>query len=104
MRALYLLEAALLVVHEIDSAFWREWDLFGLPGGEAGFLALHVPLVAVVVWGYGRVVEGARAGARMSAALAIAGLAAAAIHGTLLARGAPEFRTAPSLLVLAAVL
>jgi hypothetical protein len=30
---LYLLNAALLFTHEIDSAFWKEWDLIGIPGG-----------------------------------------------------------------------
>ncbi len=36
LRSLYLANATLLVVHELDSVFWREWELFRLPGGEAG--------------------------------------------------------------------
>jgi hypothetical protein len=35
-----LLNLALLITHEIDSAFWKEWNLFGLPGGVQEFLAL----------------------------------------------------------------
>ncbi len=30
---LYLLNFALLFTHKIDSAFWKEWELFGIPGG-----------------------------------------------------------------------
>ncbi len=101
LRALYVANATLLIVHEIDSAFWREWDLFGLPGGEPGFLAIHVVLAALVIWGYGRLVEGARAGAVMSLALALASLAAAAIHAAFLMAGRPEFRAAFSIAVLA---
>ncbi len=101
LRALYVANAALLVVHEIDSAYWREWDLFRLPGGRPAFLAVHVVLAAAVVWGYGRLVLGARAGVVLSLALAIAALAAAAIHGALLASGAPEFRSGASVAVLA---
>ncbi len=104
LRALYVANASLLVVHEIDSAYWREWDVFGLPGGEPGFLAAHVLLAGLVVWGYGRLVEGARAGLVLSFALAAAGLAAAAIHASLLLAGRPEFRTAASVAVLAAAL
>ncbi len=104
MRRLYLLNAALLVVHEIDSAFWREWDLLGLPGGEAGFLAIHLPLVALLIWGYGRLLAGARAGAILSLALAAAGVLAAALHAALLLRGRPEFRAPGSIAVLAATL
>lgn len=35
---LYLLNFALLFTHEIDSAYWKEWDLFGIPGGIKSFL------------------------------------------------------------------
>jgi len=30
---LYLANAVLLINHEIDSAYWKEWELFKLPGG-----------------------------------------------------------------------
>ena len=102
MRWLYALVAALLVVHEVDSAFWREWEVFGLPGGEPGFLLLHLPLLLLVFWGYGEALAGRRSGAWASLALAAAGLVAPAIHFALLAQGRPEFRTAASLAVLAA--
>ncbi len=101
LRVLYVANATLLLVHEIDSAFWREWELFHLPGGEPAFLVVHLPLVALVVWGYGRLVEGARAGAVMSLALAVAALAAAAIHAAFMAVGHVEFRAAVSIAVLA---
>jgi len=41
---LYLVNAILLINHEIDSAFWKEWELFKLPGGIGGFLILHFPI------------------------------------------------------------
>jgi len=41
---LYLINAILLINHEIDSAFWKEWELFKLPGGIGGFLILHFPI------------------------------------------------------------
>jgi hypothetical protein len=35
---LYLVNAVLLINHEIDSAYWKEWELFKLPGSISGFL------------------------------------------------------------------
>lgn len=102
MRWLYPAVASLLVVHELDSAFWREWDLLGLPGGEPGFLLVHLPLLAAVFWGDRKVAAGRRAGAWASLCLAAAGLLAPAIHSAFLAAGRPEFRALASLSVLAA--
>ena len=98
----YLASATLLVVHEIDSAYWREWELFHLPGGLTGFLALHLPLVLLVFWGYGQVLAGSRAGLWLSLALAAAGAFALLVHGWFLLQGRPEFRTPASIAVLVA--
>ena len=50
-RIVYLVNATLLICHEIDSAFWREWELFHIPGGPTVFVALHLPLVALILHG-----------------------------------------------------
>jgi hypothetical protein len=102
MKRLYWLTASLLIVHEIDSAFWREWELFRLPGGVEGFLALHVALTLLVLWGYERVIARDRSGVWMALAVGAAGVATAAIHGAFLARGGAEFRTPASIAVIAA--
>jgi hypothetical protein len=65
---------------------------------------VHLALVPLVLWGYGRLVAGARAGLVLSIALAAGGVAAAAVHGALLAAGDPGFRAPLSLAVLAASL
>jgi hypothetical protein len=101
---LYAAAFTLLVVHEIDSASWREWELFGLPVGLPLFLALHVPLVAAGRWGHGEVRSGSRTGAWAALAVAAAALAAPLIHGVFLAAGRPQFRTGASLAVLAGCL
>jgi hypothetical protein len=102
LRLLYLANAAFLIAHEVDSAYWHEWDLFGLGGGIGVFVLLHIPLAAAVLWGFGALRAGTRAGLWMSAALAAAGLSAGAIHGALLLSGGREFRTPVSIAVIAA--
>ncbi len=89
---LYIINATLLIVHEIDSAYWREWELFGLRGGLEGFLALHLPLVFVILWGLLQTARHTVPGAVLSLVLAAGGLFAFGIHTFFLRRGHPQFR------------
>ena len=99
---LYLLNLSLLSTHEIDSAFWKDWDLFGLPSGIQLFLLLNFALVILFLHGYRRVVQ-KQAGWEVFSWLSIAaGFIAAGLHGYFLAAGYPQFRLAASLIVLAA--
>jgi hypothetical protein len=48
---IYLINAILLIIHEIDSAYWKEWELFKLPGGLNAFLFLHFPILFLFLYG-----------------------------------------------------
>lgn len=89
----YAVNATLLICHEIDAAFWREWELFHLPGGVAGFVLLHIPLVAGVLWGLAALLLARPEGRWLSLVLAVAGLAGGVLHLGLLAAGDPAFRS-----------
>ena len=102
LEALYVLNATLLLTHEIDSGYWREWRLFHLPGGDQGFLLVHLLLLPLVLVGLAELARGRRSGLRFSLGLAGAGILALLLHGFFLLRGHPEFRLPVSLLVLAA--
>jgi hypothetical protein len=102
MNRLYSLTVSLLIVHEIDSAYWREWELFGLPGGPELFLALHLPLALLVLWGQEQVAARSRAGFWVSVAAGALGIATGAIHAAFLIGGSAAFRTAGSLTVIVA--
>ena len=97
---LYLGNSVVLITHEIDSAYWHEWELFGLPGGIHLFLLLHLPLIGVVLWGYRSVVLWTRGAQTYSLLLASAGIFAFLIHGGFLAAGTPQFRSPTSLALL----
>lgn len=101
---LYLVNAALLVTHEIDSAYWQEWNLFRLPGGIALFLALHLPLVFLILYGLLFVHQRTTAGLVFSFILAAGGVFAFVIHMYFIKKGREEFRTPMSLFILAAAL
>jgi hypothetical protein len=96
----YLANAVLLVVHEIDAAYWKEWKLFGLPGGVSAFLLLHVPLVAALLVGLVLVERRLVAGLVLSLLAALSGMLAFTIHVAFILKGHREFNAAVSLAVL----
>lgn len=100
---LYLLNGSLLIAHEIDSAYWQEWTLFGLPGGVQGFVVLNWILVLVVLWGLRAVVAGHRSGIAFSWILVGGGMFAVVVHSALLFQGNAAFRVPVSLALLGAV-
>lgn len=101
---LYVLQLALLSTHQVDAAYWHEWDVFGLPVGLPFFLAFN--LFAMIALGLGLVVvvrEGryARVGAFGCAGT---GLVTCVIHAVFLFRDPVAFWAPASLLVLGAIL
>ncbi|MBN1375456.1 MAG: hypothetical protein JXA01_04810 [Dehalococcoidia bacterium] len=100
----YILNLALLIVHEIDSAYWQEWKLFRLPGGPAFFLFLHIPLAVAVLYGLLLISSGNLAGMIISLIIGLAGVFAFAIHMVFLKRGRDEFKTPVSIAILISTL
>ena len=41
-----------LILHQVDAAYWREWEMFHVPGGIQGFLVFNLAAIAVVLVGY----------------------------------------------------
>jgi len=101
---LYLLNLALLITHEIDSAFWKEWELFRIPGGIQLFLILNFLLVLIALIGYRQLLLDSRKGYLFSLLLALAGVFAFLIHGYFILTGHPEFRLPVSMGLLVVIL
>jgi hypothetical protein len=101
---LYIGNATLLITHEIDSAYRKEWERFRLPGGIGFFLFLHFPLVLIILWGVVQVTRQTTMGRVLSLVLSAGGLIASILHGYFLKKGRPEFRNPVSLLILIATL
>lgn len=101
---IYLFNSVLLIIHEIDSAYWKEWDLFRLPGGAAGFLILHFPLIFLILYGLILVFQHSFTGLIFSLLISLGGMFAFAIHMFFIKKGRNEFKTFISLFVLSATL
>jgi hypothetical protein len=101
---IYLINAVLLINHEIDSAYWKEWDLFRLPGGINGFLIVHFPLLFIILYGLILVFQQSPAGLIFSLLLSAGGIFAFSIHTFFMSKGRTEFRSPVSLFILIATL
>ncbi|MBI3585739.1 MAG: hypothetical protein HY088_01255 [Ignavibacteriales bacterium] len=101
---LYLLNATLLITHEIDSAYWKEWELFGIPGGIQLFLILNFLLLLAFLFGYKQLLLGTKSGYIFSLALAFGGIFAFVIHTYFILAGHAEFTPPISLVILIATL
>jgi len=101
---LYVWTTTLLLAHQIDSAYWREWNLFGIPGGVQVFVLLNLPLVLLFLFGLVQVVRAPRVGARFALALALVGFTTFFIHLWFVWRGHSEFEVFTSWAILSATL
>ena len=101
---LYIAGLTLLILHEMDSTFWKEWDLFHLPGGQPGFLLMHLPLWPLAIYGALQVWNGTSAGTIYAIVVAAAGLIGFGLHTYFLRTGHPEFDTPVSKGILWAML
>ena len=101
---IYLLNAVVLIIHEIDSAYWKEWELFRLPGEIAGFLAIHIPLVGLIMYGLIEVFLGSSIGYYINGVVALGGVFAFSIHTYFIRQGNPQFKTTASQALLYAIL
>ena len=100
----YLGNTIFLIIHEIDSAYWKEWELFRLPGGLNGFLLIHFPLLFLVLYGMVLVYEGSPEGLVISLVVAMGGIFAFLIHLYFIGKGRREFKTAASVFILTGTL
>lgn len=101
LQWVFLLNATLLTLHQIDAAYWQEWQMFRLPGGNQLNLLLNLPIFLLVFGLFRWVIldhPRARLAHRM---LAILGLLAVVIHASFWAAGYAEFRQPASMLILA---
>lgn len=76
----FIINATLLVLHEIESAYWKEWEIFKIPGGITGFIVIHIPVLLLMFYGLVEVEKKSAAGNILSLAFGIAGLLPFIVH------------------------
>ena len=97
---LYLINLALLITHEIDSAFWHEWNLFHLPGGIQFFLMINFVLILFFLLGIEKIIKWKKHAALFSYLLATSGIFAFVVHSLFILYGHTEFLLPVSIIIL----
>jgi hypothetical protein len=97
---LYTIVFTLLIVHEIDSAYWKEWEMFNLPGGIQLFNFIHIVLIPPLLLGYGEIIKGTRKGIVFSILTGFLGLFAFVIHSIFFTIGYNQFDNPTSISIL----
>jgi hypothetical protein len=83
---IYIINAMLLVLHEIESAYEKEWEILRLPGRITGFLLLHIPILFIMFYGLIELERMSRVGSILGIVLGAGGLLPLLIHKFLASR------------------
>ncbi|MCL2454552.1 MAG: hypothetical protein FWD18_04535 [Micrococcales bacterium] len=77
---LYVLTATFLLLHEIESAYVKEWEILRLPGKITGFLLMHVPILVGLFYGLYAVAALPQARTAVAVAVGAAGFLPWLVH------------------------
>lgn len=80
-----------LILHQIDAAYWKEWEMFHVPGGVQGFLVFNLAAITLVLVGYRHVLLGSRQAPRYAAVCAALGVGTFLIHAGFALAGLAQF-------------
>lgn len=102
LQWLFLANTVVLVTHQIDAAYWQEWELFRIPGGNQVNLLLNLPIIALVLMAYREVVRDGPLTRRAHQMLAGLGILTCALHSLFFALGHAQFLQPVSIGLMAA--
>lgn len=102
LRWLFIANATVLITHQIDAAYWHEWELFLIPGGNQVNLLLNIPIIALVMYSHNRVSADIQTGLAYYKLLAVLGFLTVGIHSFFFLVGSESFAQAMSVALLIA--
>jgi len=76
----YIVNATLIILHEIESAYEKEWELLKLPGKITGFLLFHIPIIIFMFYGLIAINNITTVGLIFGIILGIGGVIPAIVH------------------------
>jgi hypothetical protein len=91
LNRITVLNLALVLAHQVDAAYWREWEMFGLPGGIQLFNALNVVIFLVVLFCFVAVIQRRSSGFCCSLFIALLCASVLPIHTAFALSGFNQF-------------
>jgi len=101
MERSYLITMCLLIVHQIDAAYWQEWTMFNLPGGIQVYLLFNIIIIPIILLGFKNVILKKSSAIGFSYLCASLGLITFIIHSVFLILEYHQFTLPLSLLIIA---
>lgn len=103
MKNSYLATMTLFVLHQMDAAYWHEWNMFLdiPPGGIQGYLAYNLVLMPIFFVGYKSVIESSAHAFRYSYFCGGIGVLVFVVHAGFMISGYDEFRLPFSMSIIA---
>lgn len=86
LTVFYIVNATLLLLHEIESAYEKEWEIFKIPGKITVFLILHVPIILLLFYGLLKIENLSQQGLVLGIIFGAAGMLPFVVHKLLLKR------------------
>lgn len=96
----YLVTVCLLIIHQIDAAYWQEWVMFNLPGGIQLFLLFNLIVIPIILLGYKSVILKQESAVKYSYLCAGLGLATFIIHSVFFVLEYQQFNLPLSILII----
>ncbi|MNN48831.1 hypothetical protein D3C81_1633300 [compost metagenome] len=90
-----------LILHQIDAAYWNEWEMFRLPGGVQGFLVFNLAAIALVLAGYRHVLLATARATLYACVCAALGVGTFLIHAGFALAGLEQFHLPLSMTIIA---
>jgi len=97
----YLLTLSLLIFHQIDAAYWKEWEMFYLPGGIQVFLVFNIVVIPILLVGYKNLVVRTTAARIYSYLCGGLGILTFLVHLVFLYLEAQQFHLPLSIIIIA---
>lgn len=103
MSKTYLITLSLFLLHQLDAAYWHEWDMFLNipPGGIQGYLLYNALLIPLLLIGYKNVLLESASAPKFSYFCAGLGILVGLVHGAYLTIGYEQFKAPASLAIMA---
>lgn len=99
---LLLLTLALVIGHQIDAAYWHEWDMFALPGGIQLFDLINVILFVPLLAAFSAAMRRSADGYRCAQLIGAVGLIIGPIHAGFALAGFEQFQLPVSIALIIA--
>ncbi len=86
LTLIYIVNASLLLLHEIESAYEKEWEILKLPGRITGFLLMHIPILLLLFYGAVEIDKGSGIGYLLGIITGFSGLIPFIVHKLIVKR------------------